>query len=168
MLKVIAPQRRNDTAKSGQRIEKNPTLLGSIRATLATFEVEREMWMTEWLVKGSSLDDYQAFKVALWQALRNVPFFSVQAFLIAFLPGLLGWFGVIIAGLFVAVLAFFVAQDVLTLAVGLFIIVGYSLSRDSAIQPRWVAASCVLNTLQALAYTSLGYYVGWFAGWWGA
>jgi len=104
---------------------------------------------------------------ALAQAMRNIPFFAVLAFIVAIVAGWLGGYvGTGMAIVFIAMLAVFLAQDLFTLGTGLFLLVLTLFGKGEGANPVWVLAGCLFNIVQGLTWAGMAYYVGRAVEWW--
>jgi hypothetical protein len=109
-----------------------------------------------------NLTDAEAVKSAFRQSCRNIPFFAAQAYIVSFLPEIIGKIGlvlIVVSGLLFAV---FVAQAALSALLGLFLVMTYPfrpLPDRQTVQPYWVAAGVILNVFEAAIYSGCIYYM---------
>ena len=116
------------------------------------------------------MTDREAFRSALRQSSRNLSFFAVQAYVVSFLPDLLGPLGAIIAGISVLVFIVFMGQALLSTLLGLVSLITWPARSEMdrrLVQPSWVFLSVLLTMADAAVYAGCIYVVGRSARWWG-
>jgi hypothetical protein len=116
------------------------------------------------------MNDREAFKSALRQSCRNIPFFAAQAYLVSFLPSVLGVVGTVIATISALLFIVFVAWDLFTTLLGIVLLITWSFRpaiRHAQAQLGWMAAGTLLTAFSATAYAAMFYWAGRSTGWWG-
>lgn len=116
------------------------------------------------------MTDREAFRSALRQSSRNLPFFAGSAYVVSFIPDLLGLVGVIIAGISVLLFIFFMGQALLSTLLGLVSLISWPARSEMdrrSMQPSWVVLSVLLTMVDAAVYAGCIYFVGRSARWWG-
>ncbi len=116
---------------------------------------------------GGSITDREAFKAGLRQTSKNIPFFVAGAYIVTFLPDLLGIVGMVIAAVAAVMVTIFAGEALLTVVLGIISLGAWAIFRDTDLQPGWAILSILLRTLDGTVYAGCFYFIARSASWWG-
>jgi hypothetical protein len=116
------------------------------------------------------MNDREAFTSAFRQSRKNIPIFSLGAYVLTLLPNWLGIFRLGITSLGAILYALFMLQAIFTTLLSLFSLVTWPLRPHAdklLMQPTWVAAGALLTTFDTVVYAACFYFIGRASSWWG-
>lgn len=122
---------------------------------------------------GGAITDREAFKAALRQSSRNIPFFVAMVYIVTFLPDLLGIIGVFIEAGAALTMIIFVGKALFSVALGLASVSVwgfYTITKKASrmtLEPGWAVLSMVLRIFDASVYAGCFYFMAQSGGWWG-